>query len=278
MVKLPRTPSAWNDQSAATPQEVPPSSSALEIRPGGLLDGWRSPAWSLENSGLSFVLHPQTIAQIDFGDRQGPHVVQAMAAGNLATGVDSAQARSAGHDNYNSAVFMTLPEVPLPSVISGASPRNKSAAAPAAKVIGGLGYMSDTLEGTVDTAMSFAKDGAHQVKGLIKGIGRAGNVLTAAEQALEAQADIEEHHANASTAGLGAAINALKVYGAAVAADAAAGAIMGEVAGGWPGAALGVAAGTAAGFSLKSPKETGKDVLRIMDSLFLDKQNRPSYR
>ena len=255
---------------------------------GGLLDGWRSPAWSLENSGLSFVLHPQTIAQIDFGDRQGPHAVQPMAghitgnmaAGNLAMGVDSAQARSAGHDNYNSAVFMTSPEAPLPSIISGANanPRNRSAAAPAAKVIGGLGYASDTLEGTVDAAMSFAKDGARQVKGLIRGIGRTGNVLTATEQALEAQADIEEHHANASTAGLGAAINALKVYGAAVVADAAAGAIMGEVAGGWPGAALGVAAGTAAGFSLKSPKETGKDVLKIMDSLFLDKQNRPSYR
>lgn len=145
MVKLPRTPSAWNDQSAAAPQETPPSSSALEIRPGGLLDGWRTPAWSLENSGLNFVLHPQTIAQIDFGDRQGPHAVQAMAghttgsmatgsmpAGNLPAGASPAQARSAGHDNYNSAVFMTLPEAPLPSGISGASSRNKSAAAPAA--------------------------------------------------------------------------------------------------------------------------------------------------
>ena len=228
------------------------------------------------------------IAQIDFGDRQDPHAIQPMAdhttgnmaAGNLAAGASPAQAQNTGQDNYNSAVFMTSPEAPLPSIISGANanPRNRSAAASAAKVIGGLGYASDTLEGTVDAAMSFAKDGAHQVKGLVKGIGRAGNVLTAAEQALEAQADIEERHANARTAGLGAAINALKVYGAAAAADAAAGAIMGEVAGGWPGAALGVAAGTAAGFSLKSPKETGKDVLRIMDSIFLDKQNRPSYR
>ena len=80
MVKLPRTPSAWNDQPAAVPQETPSSTSALGIRPGGLLDGWRSPAWSLENSGLSLVLHPQTIAQIDFGDGQSSHPIQPMAA------------------------------------------------------------------------------------------------------------------------------------------------------------------------------------------------------
>ncbi|HKU65436.1 MAG TPA: hypothetical protein VJQ06_10285 [Rhizomicrobium sp.] len=146
MVKLPRTPSGWNDQSAAAPQETPPLSD-LNNGPRGLLDGWQSPAWSLENSGLNLVLHPQTIAQIDFGDRQGPHAVQAMAghttgsmatgnmaAGNLTAGADPAQARSAGHDNYNSAVFMTLPEAQLPSVISGANvnSRNKSAAPPAA--------------------------------------------------------------------------------------------------------------------------------------------------
>ncbi|HKU65439.1 MAG TPA: hypothetical protein VJQ06_10300 [Rhizomicrobium sp.] len=145
MVTLPRTPQAWDDQSAAAPQETPPPDSDLSNDSRGLLDGWRSPAWSLESSGLSFVLHPQTIAQIDFGDRQDPHAVQPMAGhiadnmatgniatGNLAAGADPAQAQNTGQDNDNSAVFMTSPKAPLPSVISGANTnsRNKSATAP----------------------------------------------------------------------------------------------------------------------------------------------------
>ena len=53
------------------------------------MDGWQPPGWSLAGSGPGFLLDPETIAQIDFGDRQGPHAVQAMAgqtAGNLAAG------------------------------------------------------------------------------------------------------------------------------------------------------------------------------------------------
>ncbi|HKU65255.1 MAG TPA: hypothetical protein VJQ06_09365 [Rhizomicrobium sp.] len=89
MVKLPRIPQAWEDQSAGTPQETLPARLDLNAMPEGILDGWQPPGWSPAGSGLAFLLHPQTIAQIDFGDRQGPHAVQAMAgqsAGNLAAG------------------------------------------------------------------------------------------------------------------------------------------------------------------------------------------------
>ena len=87
MVQLPRIPQAWEDQSASAPQDA--SQPDLNHRSGGILDGWQPPGWSPASSGLAFLLHPQTIAQIDFGDRQGPHAVQAMAgqsAGNLAAG------------------------------------------------------------------------------------------------------------------------------------------------------------------------------------------------
>ena len=89
MVQLPRIPQAWEDQSAGTPQETLPARPDLNAMSEGILGGWQPPGWSPESSGLAFLLHPQTIAQIDFGDRQGPHAVQAMAgqaAGNLAAG------------------------------------------------------------------------------------------------------------------------------------------------------------------------------------------------
>lgn len=118
MVKLPRTPSGWNDQPAAAPRETPPLDSDLHNGPSGLLGGWQSPAWSLENSGLSLVLHPQTIAQIDFGDRQGPHAVQAMAgqiAGTMAAGAASPRARSAQtHTTANMAEGAAAGSAPQP--------------------------------------------------------------------------------------------------------------------------------------------------------------------
>jgi len=73
MAKLPRIPSGWNDQ----PQEASPQESGLSTT-GGLLDGWQQPGWSLENSGLGIFLHPETITQIDFGDKGDP--VQAPAS------------------------------------------------------------------------------------------------------------------------------------------------------------------------------------------------------
>ncbi|HKX64136.1 MAG TPA: pesticin C-terminus-like muramidase [Rhizomicrobium sp.] len=92
MVKLPRTPQAWNDQPAAAPQATPPLDSDLNNGSSGLLGGWQSPAWSLENSGLSFVLHPQTIAQIDFGDKRVAQAAPAAVVNNnaaaLPAGVD----------------------------------------------------------------------------------------------------------------------------------------------------------------------------------------------
>lgn len=71
MAKLPRAPSEWNDISAAASQETPSPNSDLNTGSGGLLDNWQSPDWSLENSGLGLLLHPQTIAQIHFD--QGSH-------------------------------------------------------------------------------------------------------------------------------------------------------------------------------------------------------------
>jgi hypothetical protein len=67
MVTLPRTPSGWNDQSTSAPQETSPPDFNPDNMSGGLLDGWQSPAWSLENSGLGLVLRPDIIARIDFG-------------------------------------------------------------------------------------------------------------------------------------------------------------------------------------------------------------------
>jgi GH24 family phage-related lysozyme (muramidase) len=79
MVKLPQTPPGWDDPSADTPQEAPRPELDLGATSGWILDGWQPPAWSLESSGLSALLHPQTIAQIDFGDRQEPPAVPATA-------------------------------------------------------------------------------------------------------------------------------------------------------------------------------------------------------
>jgi hypothetical protein len=78
MVKLPSPPQAWADQPAALPQETRLSGPDLDDRSGGLLGGLQTPGWNLENSGLGFLLHPQTIAQIDLG--QGSHAAQSMTA------------------------------------------------------------------------------------------------------------------------------------------------------------------------------------------------------
>lgn len=61
----------------------------------GILDGWQPPGWSLARSGLGVLLDPQTIAQIDLGDRQGPHAVQAMAGQAAGTMATSSRAPSA---------------------------------------------------------------------------------------------------------------------------------------------------------------------------------------
>ena len=71
MVKLPRIPQAWKDQSAGTPQEILRARPDLNAMSEGILGGWQPPGWSLEGSGPGFLLDPETIAQIDFGDRQG---------------------------------------------------------------------------------------------------------------------------------------------------------------------------------------------------------------
>jgi hypothetical protein len=70
MAKLPPTPQAWNDRSDHAPETRWPDSGP-SMEPGGLLDGWQKPDWSLEKGGLGLLLHPQTIAQIDFGDKRG---------------------------------------------------------------------------------------------------------------------------------------------------------------------------------------------------------------
>ncbi|HKU54885.1 MAG TPA: hypothetical protein VJP60_05940 [Rhizomicrobium sp.] len=117
MVTLPRTPQAWNDQPAAAPQETPPPDSDLNNDSRGILDGWQSPAWSLENSGLNLVLHPQTIAQIDFGDRQDPHAVQAMAgqiAGTTAAGAASPVLSAQTHPMANTAEGADAGSTPQP--------------------------------------------------------------------------------------------------------------------------------------------------------------------
>jgi len=143
MAKLPNLPQAWNDQSAAAPQETPRSGPDLDNRPGGLLGGLQTPGWNLENSGLGLLLHPQTIAQIDFGGDQGSHAAQPMAGrttsnmatGNRTTGNPATVASLAPErDNYSSATFMEFPGVPLSSALSGAkaNAQNKSAAPPPA--------------------------------------------------------------------------------------------------------------------------------------------------
>jgi hypothetical protein len=80
MAKLPPTPPEWKE-SAALPLENPLSGPTLNNEPKGLLDGWQAPDWSLEHSGLSLLLHPETIAQIDFG--QGSRSRQEALAGRV---------------------------------------------------------------------------------------------------------------------------------------------------------------------------------------------------
>jgi len=91
MVKLPSWPQAWNDQSSIAPQETPNARPDLNDSSGGILDGWQPPEWNLENSGLGMLLHPETIAQIDFGDRQ-------IAQATPGAAVNSAQVLPAGVD------------------------------------------------------------------------------------------------------------------------------------------------------------------------------------
>jgi hypothetical protein len=129
MGKLPPIPPSWKNQSAALPLEAPLSGPDLDSKSKGILDGWQAPDWSLERSGLSLLLHPETIAQIDFGQGAPQSMAEQiggygttgnMTTGNRATGTLPAQAQAAGHDNYNSAVFMTLPKTPLsPAVFEG---------------------------------------------------------------------------------------------------------------------------------------------------------------
>jgi hypothetical protein len=78
MVNLPIWPQEWNDQSADTPQENPRPDPDVNTGPERILDGWQSPGWSLENSGLGFLL--PTIAQIDFGGGQDSHAARPMVA------------------------------------------------------------------------------------------------------------------------------------------------------------------------------------------------------
>jgi hypothetical protein len=80
MAKLSRIPPGWNDRP---PQEAPSPDSGLGTA-GGLLDGWQQPGWSLENSGLGLLLHPETITQIDFGDKGDPGQAPASIADRLA--------------------------------------------------------------------------------------------------------------------------------------------------------------------------------------------------
>ena len=84
MVQLPRIPQAWEDQSASAPQDA--SRPDLNDGAGGILDGWQPPGWSPAGSGLAFLFHPQTIAQIDFGDKDASPPMQAPVsiAGKLA--------------------------------------------------------------------------------------------------------------------------------------------------------------------------------------------------
>ena len=77
MVKLPRIPQAWKDQSAGTPQETIRARPDLNAMSEGILGGWQPPGWSLEGSGPGFLLDPETIAQIDFGDKGASPPIQA---------------------------------------------------------------------------------------------------------------------------------------------------------------------------------------------------------
>jgi hypothetical protein len=90
MAKLPPIPPEWDDQSAVTPLETPPP--GPDNRSVGILDGWQTPNWSPANSGLNLLLHPQTIAQIAFGDGRAAQAAPAATANTnastLPAGVD----------------------------------------------------------------------------------------------------------------------------------------------------------------------------------------------
>ena len=81
MAKLPRIPSGW-DEDPATPEASLRESG--QGTAGGLLDGWEQPGWSLENSGLGILLHPETITRTDFSDKGGPAETPVSLAGKLA--------------------------------------------------------------------------------------------------------------------------------------------------------------------------------------------------
>jgi hypothetical protein len=76
MVKLPRWPQEWSDQAA--PQET--ARPDINNGPGGLSDGWQAPGWSPAGSGLGLLLDPETMAQIDFGDKGDSPSIQAPAS------------------------------------------------------------------------------------------------------------------------------------------------------------------------------------------------------
>jgi len=104
MGKMPSTPPEWDDQATDAPQQTLPSGS--DNASGGLLSGLQSPDWNLENSGLGFLLHPQTIAQIDFGDGQDfdaspPHI-------------EPVAAKTSGHREPTMA--FTVPAFEMPTV------------------------------------------------------------------------------------------------------------------------------------------------------------------
>ena len=99
MVTLPRIPQAWERETAREAREASPPDSVLNNRQGGLLGGWQSPAWSLENSGLDLVLPPDVIAQIDFGGPARGNVTDTAAPGLVAAawqGSDRAPVMAAG--------------------------------------------------------------------------------------------------------------------------------------------------------------------------------------
>jgi GH24 family phage-related lysozyme (muramidase) len=55
------------------------------------LDGWQPPDWTPESSGLGFLFHPQTIAQMDLGDGQVAQATPIAAVNNISAlpgGVD----------------------------------------------------------------------------------------------------------------------------------------------------------------------------------------------
>jgi GH24 family phage-related lysozyme (muramidase) len=58
------------------------------------LDGWQVPDWSLERSGLSLLLDPDSIAQIDFGNGPGAHRAQPLAGQIAAAGNAGANSAS----------------------------------------------------------------------------------------------------------------------------------------------------------------------------------------